>query len=374
MHDAPLHWAAMVAGLVVVLGTLLSVFTTLVVPRATSSRMLRSISKLLGKTMGPIVRCLRTYEAKDRAMAVVGPLGMVLLFVLWLSVLVVGFGLLVYWRADTTLAHSLVVSGSSVFTLGIESVPSRAGVAVEIAAAGTGLLVVALEIAYLPTLYLAFSARETEVTLLATRAGVPAWGPEILARHHWFRTTSELPDLYRTWERWSAAVAESHTNYPSLMWFRSPVPLRSWLTALTAMLDAAALQDAINPGSAPRQARICLQMGMNTLRSLANALRIDYDPDPLPTDPVRLTYEEYLVGIERLERVDFPFERTAEEAWPHFCGWRVNYEPIVDALTRVIMPPAAPWFPDRPNLGEARRPRVLNRTPDDPLAGAVENT
>jgi hypothetical protein len=52
---------------------------------------------------------------------------------------------------------------------------------------------VALEIAYLPALYNAFSTRETEVTLLATRSGTPAWGPEILARHHMLDNIDELP-------------------------------------------------------------------------------------------------------------------------------------------------------------------------------------
>jgi len=369
MHGA-FRIGGLVLGLAVVVGSVSSVFTTLVVPRATSSRLLRSISRILARGAHRLTRLLGSYDAKDRLLSLIGPFAMILLFAVWLGWLVVGFGLLVWWDSGTTLAHAFAVSGSSVFTLGIVSAPGRAAEAVEIAAAGTGLLVVALEIAYLPTLYGAFSSRETEVTLLATRAGVPAWGPEILARHHWFRTTGELPDLYRTWERWSAAVAESHTNYPSLMWFRSPVPWRSWLTGLVAMLDAAALHDALDPGSSPRQARICLQMGVNTLRSLAQALHIEFDPDPLPTAPIRLSYEEYLAGISRLEEVGFPFERSPAEAWPHFCGWRVNYEPIVDALTRAVVPPPAPWFLSRPWLGELRRPQVRDRTPDDPLGGS----
>jgi hypothetical protein len=369
----PLRVLGFVLGVLLVAGTLSSVFTTLVVPRASSSRMLRTISKILAKVVTRIVRRLPTYEAKDRLMSLVGPFGMVLIFVVWLSALVVGFGFLGWWPSGTSLSHSLIVAGSSVFTLGIATVHERSSEALEVASAGTGLLVVALEIAYLPTLYSAFSARETEVTLLGTRAGTPAWGPEILARHHWVRATSELPDLYRTWERWSAVVTETHTNYPSLMWFRSPVPWRSWLTGLTAMLDAAALQDAINPGSAPRQARLCLQMGVHCLRSLATALHIAYDTDPLPTTPIRLSFDEYMAGIERLQQVEFPFERTPEEAWRHFSGWRVNYEPIVDALTAIVMPPPAPWFLPRPRIAVAQWPRVLDRTPDDPRADAPEN-
>lgn len=348
--DEPLRDAGLAVGILAIVATMGSVFSTLVVPRMSSARMLRAITHALGRLVAPPLHLLRSFSAQDRVLAIVGPLGIVVLFLAWVGLVVVGFGLIVWWATGRTLGHSIATASASVYTIAVVSG------------------VVALEIAYLPALYAAFADRETEVTLLATRAGVPAWGPELLARHHRFSTMAELPGLYSTWERWAAAVAESHANYPTLMWLRSPQPLRSWLTALTAVLDAAALQDAVTPGVAPRQARLCLQMGTNCLRSLAAALRIPYDADPLPTDPVRLTYEEFLEGIDRLERAGLPFERTPSEAWRHFRGWRVNYEGIVDALTAVFVPPPSPWFPERVWLGKAVLPRVLNRTPDDPEA------
>ena len=186
--------------------------------------------------------------------------------------------------------------------------------AIEIIAAGVGLLVVALEIAYLPALYDAFSTRETEVTLLATRAGTPAWGPEILARHQVLDSIDELPPLYADWERWAAAVSESHTNYPALIWFRSPVPSRSWLLSLVAMMDSAALYHAVSPSQTPRQARLCLSMGTNCLRSMAGVLKIPFDPDPIPTAGTRLTKEEFARGFERLTDVHFPLERNLDDA------------------------------------------------------------
>ena len=51
-------------------------------------------------------------------------------------------------------------------------------------AAATGLVVVALQIGYLPTLYGAFNRRETEVTLMAVRAGRPACSASISERSH----------------------------------------------------------------------------------------------------------------------------------------------------------------------------------------------
>jgi hypothetical protein len=350
---------ALIAGIALVLATAWSVFTALVVPRVTSSPAMRMLARTLGGSARRIAPKLPNYEMRDRVLSFVGPAAMVLLFVLWLCLIVLGVAL-IEW--DTALG----ISGSSVFTLGIVSSGQAGPRAVEVAAAGIGLLVVALEIAYLPTLYNQFSTRETEVTLLEARAGNPAWGPEILARHHWLDVMDELPPLYSDWERWAAAVSESHANYPGLLWFRSPVSTRSWLVGLVAMMDSAALYHAVSPSQTPRQARLCLSMGINCLRSMARALRIPYDDDPLPTGSIRLSRAEFDEGFRRLESVNFPAERTADDTWRHFQGWRVNYEPIVDALTAIIVPPPAPWFPARPELGPARMPLVFNRTPDEP--------
>ena len=96
---------------------------------------------------------------------------------------------------------------------------------VDFLAAGTGLVLVALQIAYLPTIYSAYNRRETLVTLLESRAGAPAWGPELLIRHQLVGLDRQpRPACSREWERWAADVAESHTSYPSLLYLRSPRP------------------------------------------------------------------------------------------------------------------------------------------------------
>ena len=156
-------------------------------------------------------------------------------------------------------------------------------------AAFTALVAVTLQIAYLPTLYSEFNRRENEVALLNARAGVPSWGPELLARTHYAlgsgaSTIDTLPDLYAQWERWAADVAESHTTYLPLVRFRSPKPLSSWVTALLAVLDSAALYLALSPRSAPAvPARLCLRGGFQCLTQVARAMGIDVpevaDPD-----------------------------------------------------------------------------------------------
>jgi hypothetical protein len=76
------------------------------------------------------------------------------------------------------------------------------------------------------------------------------------------------------------------------------------------------------PASTPFAARLCVQMGFTCLRKLTRTLRIPVEEDPRPDGPVQLGWEEFVQGWS----VGFPVERTAEEAWPHFRGWRINYE------------------------------------------------
>jgi hypothetical protein len=44
-------------------------------------------------------------------------------------------------------------------------------------------------------------------------------------------------------------------------------------------------------------------------------------------------------------------ERTAEEAYPDFRGWRVNYESVAYRLCDRLTAPPAPWSGTRHHLG-----------------------
>ena len=106
-------------------------------------------------------------------------------------------------------------AGSSLFTLGFASAARGQLTAHRLRApALTGPLVIALQIAYLPTLYGAYNRRETEVTLLQSRAGEPAWGPELLARQALVGTLDEMGTLYMNWERLAADVGREPRQLP----------------------------------------------------------------------------------------------------------------------------------------------------------------
>jgi hypothetical protein len=293
------------------------------------------------------------------------------MLVCWLVGYALGYGLLL-WPSDHGLGRALREAASSLFTLGFAANSGTTPSVIDFIAAASGLVIVALQIAYLPTLYAAYNRRETEVTLLGPRAGNPAWGPEILARVHLARGLEQLPPIYEAWERWSADVAESHSSYPSLLRFRSPDSHASWIVSQLAILDAAALHLAACPETAPFTARLCLQMGFSCLRKLTRTLHLPIDEDPSPNDPIQLTWEDFLQGWDRLLELGFPVERSAEEAWRHFRGWRVNYESAAYQLAWGIDAVPARWSgPRRYAATTTAGRRFVNRTPDDPEGRAV---
>ena len=216
-----------------------------------------------------------SYERRDRILAVQAPIQLIGQVVAWLALYELGFGLLMWpFVGSAGLGGAMESAGSALCTLGY-LVPRASGVAaLDSIAALTGLGTVALQIGYLPTLYAAFNRRESLITMLDSRAGVPSWGPELLARTHYglesgVSAVSELPELFDTWEQWSADVSETHTTYAPLVWFRSPRPLSSWVTAQLAVLDSAALYLTLLPNARGLiQARLCLRGGFTCLGNI----------------------------------------------------------------------------------------------------------
>ncbi len=361
------RWLGIVLGMAILLLTWASVVFTLVLPRSIQGpgRLSIWINRSTRRVFFALARRRTTYEGKDAVLAPIGPVAVLVQLVAWLLLLGVGFSvMLVAYTRDVGEAASEV--GAAMFTLGLARSARFTNDTIVIFAAASGFVVIALQIAYLPALYAAFNRRESLITMLASRAGEPSWGPEILIRHQLVGIVDSLPDFYGQWEQWAADFSESHTTYPVLLLFRSPDPWSSWAVALLAVLDAAAMQLALNPTSAPSQARLSLRMGYTALRRISEALGWHYEHDPRPDDPIQLTRAEFADAVRLLHEVGFATERDAADAWVHFRGWRVNYEDLAYRWAARVLAPPAPWSGSRPGLRQqsitpARPP---HRSPD----------
>ncbi len=346
-----MNWPIFLLGIVVLVLTTTNVLFTMVLPRRPFGidRLTLVVNRVVLRTMSLLSHLARTYEWKDAVLSPMGPFALVLQLFLWAGGLTLGFGLLV-----TSTHHSfgagMLQAVTSLFTVGAAHEGGVPVPSFDVPCGAIWVVIVALQIAYLPTLYSAFSRRESLVALLESRAGVPAWGPELLIRHQLVGIVDALPDLYASWEEWAADVAESHTTYPVLLLFRSPEAWYSWVIGQLAVLDAAAIHLAVSPSSASSRARLCLRMGFTLFDRIAASLGWDVDPDPDPEGPISLTYDEYAQAIDKLAEAGFPMERSAEESWPEFKGWRVNYETIAYRLADRLIAPPAPWSGVRHHL------------------------
>lgn len=372
----PLRDACAVVGAVIVVFTSVSVLRTLIVPRASIGRLGRLVDGVVDRAFRIATIRVRSYEERDTILAAQAAVYLVALLAGWLAAYLVGYALLL-WPSTHHIGYAFRESGSSMFTLGFVAASGGGSSAVDVLAAASGLFVIAAQIGYLPTLYAAFNRRETEVTLLGSRAGSPPWGPELLARTKYgmYGDRDDLPQLYADWERWAADVAESHSNYPILMRFRSPQPMSSWLIGLLAVMDSAALLMAVAPSRERLEMRLCLRMGFTALRQLAYAVGIPVDTDPDPDGDLVLTFAEFESAVQRLVDVGFDVERSAEDAWPHFRGWRVNYESLAYALAENTDAVPALWSGPRrwphepippvrpPNRAPGVTPRPRRRSP-----------
>jgi hypothetical protein len=185
------------------------------------------------------------------------------------------------------------------------------------------------------------------VALLEVLAGSPPSARELLIRHQRILGLSRLENVWLRWQDWFADVEESHTSLGSLVFFRSPEPGRSWITAAACVLDSAAIMlSGVDMPPSP-EAQICIRAGYVSLRRIADFFTIHYDPDPQPTDPISIKREEFDAVLDDLALEGIPVRRDREWAWQSYVGWRVNFDTVVRALSALTMAPWAPWSSDR---------------------------
>jgi hypothetical protein len=340
-----------VGGLAIVALTIFGVISVLILPRAPSGigRVSLLVIRAVHLVGVGLSRLSRRYEAKDAILALVAPVSLVVQLLTWAGGLAVGFALM-FVPTTHSFSAGLAQSFTALFTVGAIHAGGRTNTVIDVTAGATWVVIVALQIAYLPSLYSKFTHRESLVTKLESRAGSPTWGPELLVRHHFLGVMDAMEGLYEQWETWAADVSESHTTYPILLYFRSPDPWLSWVVGLLTVLDCAALHMTVVPSTAPANTRMILQTGFTTFERLAASMGWEVDVNPEHDAPIELTYEEFADAVALCARFGLTPEVSAEAAWPEFRGWRVNYERAAYRLADYLTAPPAPWSGTRRHL------------------------
>jgi hypothetical protein len=358
------HILAILAGAAIVASVLSAALRTVVVPRGERVLLSMIVFGMVRRVFGIFAAEAHTYERRDRVMSRFAPTALMLLPVVWAFGLIIGFTPIYWGLGVESWRDAFLLSGSSLTTLGFRSAPGTDEMLVAIVEAVLGLGLVALLISFLPTIYAHFSRRETIVAklyIMSSQNGV-AEPATALVRSHQIGGLGQLDEIWKEWDRWFVELSESHRSFPSLTFFRSPEPDRSWVNGAGIALDLGALYLAVvNVGTNPRAA-LMIHSGYLSLRSICDFFGIPYDADPMPDDPISITREEFEEVYERLAVAGVPVRPDRNAAWRAYAGWRVNYDRALINLAAFTMAPYQAWVSDRALSFEQKSWRDRRRT------------
>jgi hypothetical protein len=340
---------------------ILSAVRTFVVPRSENVFLTRLVFQTTFRLFQLKLGRCKSYAERDRLMAFFSPISLLNLPVVWLTGVGLGYTLM-YWAVGIdSWYQAFWLSGSSLLTLGFAPANTLAEMLLAFSEATLGLGLVALLIAYLPTMYTAFTEREIAVTLLEVQAGSPPSAAEMIARMHRIRGLDYLSEVWPRWEAWFVHLEQTHTSLIALVFFRSPHVGQSWVVAAGTILDTAALTISAVDHPHDPHADLCIRAGYLALRSIVDFFALPHNSHPKPDDPISVSRAEFEAVCQRLEREGVPLKPDRERAWRDFAGWRVNYDTVLRILAGLTMAPEAPWSGDRPLMDVT--PALFRRVP-----------
>ena len=354
--------AAFGVGAAMVIATTLSAVQTLVVPRAAPMVLTRWVFRGIRVLFNIRTKRATNWEARDRAMSLYAPLSLLSLAVAWLVIIGASYVLMFLALGVRPLRQAFVISGSSLFTLGFAVPQDLPTTALAFSEATFGIGTMALLISYLPSIYASFSRREAAVGALDVRAGSPPAAAMLLVRYTRINGLDRLEEFWLTWEGWFTDIEETHTSIPAIVFFRSPDPQRSWVTAAGTVLDSASPTASTLEAPNPVEAQLCIRAGYIALRKIAGFFGIPHHPDAhWPDQPISILKSEFEEVYEQLKEEGVPVKPDREQAWRDFAGWRVNYDAVLLALAALTVAPPARWSSDRSLVYPALAPLTRRR-------------
>ena len=332
-------------GLLLLVLVLWDVFQTIVVPRPTPGWF--RLGRYVVRGTWRAVRALGRDEVgtrHDQLLGLFAPAATIMLLVTWLTGLIVGYGLILYALRDQLrpipedLGTAIYFAASSVLTLGYGDVVANGTLArfVVVAAAASGLGIVALVVTFLFSLYASYQRREIPVVLLQAKAGAPPSAVVLLENLARMDAAARLPDFFVEWERWAAEVLDSHVAYPLLGYFRSSHDNLSWISALGTVLDTASLVLTTIEGVPRGHAELVKSVGSHLVEDITNLGFKGRATDGIDRAAFDAVYARLAAAGYRLA--------PADRAWADFSAARETYAPGLEVMAGYWAVPSTSWF------------------------------
>jgi hypothetical protein len=357
--------AAVAGGLFLIAVALRDVFQAVIVPRAENTvlRVSRYVMRGLWRIWPRLAqaRFPRNQRRREDFLATFAPFELVTILVIWVIMLVVGWGLFFYGiraqlRPSTlTFDAALYYAGSSLLTIGYGDIVAITPFArvMSLLAAASGLGTVAIVTSFLFSIFGSFQNRERFVVALGARAGVPPSGAGLLAVHGYAGIRGDLAQVFRDGQDWTAGVMESHLAYPILIMFRSSHDYESWVATLGTLMDAASLvMTVLDPthienSEMQGQARIMYNIGRHLTNDFADYFKFRSTQSGPGVEQI-----EFDGACQRLKEAGYAI-RDPKEAWTQFSRLRASYAPHLHALARWLEIPPVQWVGDRSIIAPA---------------------
>lgn len=324
------------AGLLLASFTLRDVFDTVVVPGG--SRASLRVAHRMRVALLPLWKSLRGW--RRGISGAFAPVILVSSFIIWMSFLALGFGLMAYAARFhfqpplRSFGDAVYVVGSALVTVGLSaSNPFGAGRWIILGAGFCGLGVMTMAVTYLLEVQSGISRRDTGIIKLNTSAGDPPSALTLLERFAAIRNRKELEETMRDGRNWCATVRQSHSAHPSLIYFQSTSTGAGWPAALGAILDLGLIAEyLIDDDSLYGPAVLLREEGARMARELALIIGLR------PAAP-RTAGPELDQLADRLETSGYPLRANAN--YLAMAKQRADYMSCVDALAEHLGRPTA---------------------------------
>ena len=353
---------AVVSGIVIIIVSTGIAIRTFMVPAGAPPLINRALFRFTQALFNAAIRPIRSEVRRHSVLSLFAPVSLLVVLVVLLGMIGFGYTLALYGAGIKPMLRAFLFSGSALSTLGFESPGNNFWVIVLSAVeALTVVVIVALLIGYLPTIYSSYQQREQAVNNLDELTGAQPDGVKVVDAYVNIFGPTRLGELWQAWLGWFADLATSGSTLSGELYLRSSRWDRSWISAAGAMLDAAALVDSsVDLATDPAADRL-VRLGSRSLRQVLEPLRLRCPEQPKwPETPINITQQEFEDAYDHLQQSGLPMKPDKNAAWETFAQHRVQYECPLMTLVRLKKPPrGCRWTTDR---DETERPLTIPLT------------
>ena len=344
-------------GAALTLLVLADLINAMLVPRGSYAPIARTTGRVITGLYRLATRVTTNYPRQHRILATAGPVAVLMQLLVYVAILILTMGMVIYGLSALDGSTSLYQSGATLTTLGIVAPVTALSAIATFVAAFVGLVAIAVFIGYLLAIYSSYTARESLVARWSLIAGEPAWAPAAFARASLLgRSPDQVLDSDR-WTDWLCQLRTTITVSPVLRWFRSPSPMRHWTITMLSAMDTASLRLACG-FTASREADVILVTeGVVTARVLTGQRGddnlaveeaiLDAMRGGGTTSEAGITDTEWEQCFSILCMAGFVDEGRSAETYRCFRALRSLYAPQLMQVAKQVHATPAPWSGQR---------------------------